>query len=163
MTDTGTDDVSKQTFFFIQGAEGDAGVCEWPKDAEHVRQALGESLNARNVAFLLGAGCSSLHVDDQQVGVPTMEPLAKEFTKSRDAEDSGFPTTDERELLLRQLGIDICGKEYSGNLERLMELLFSLRFALQRSQLENASAQLETVNSLIRKIHTFSVDQVHEG
>ena len=163
MTDTGTENATKQTFFFIRGIEEDAGECEWSNDAEKVRQALGESLNARNVAFLLGAGCSSSRVDGQEVGVPTMEPLAKEFTKSREVDDPCFPTTDERELLRRQLGIDISAEEYSRNLERLMELLFSLRFALQRNSLKDASAQLDTVNSLIRKIHTFLLTKCTKG
>ena len=155
MTDTGTEETFTRNFFFIRGVEGDAGECEWHNDAEMVRQALGESLNARNVAFLLGAGCSSSKVDGKEVGVPTMEPLAKEFTKSREADDPCFPTLDERELLKRQLGIDISAGEYSRNLERLMELLFSLRFALQRNSLVDANAQLKTVNSLIEKVHTF--------
>ena len=155
MTDTAADDASTQTFFFIRGVEEDAGECEWPDDAEKVRQALGESLNAKNVAFLLGAGCSSSRVDDREVGVPTMAPLAKEFTQSRETDDASFPTTEERELLLQQFGVDISAEEYSRNLERLMELLFSLRFALQRSSLESASTQLETVNSLIKKVQTF--------
>ena len=163
MTDTAADDVPTHTFYFIRGVHGEAGECEWPVDVEKVRQALGESLNARNVAFLLGAGCSSSMVDHQQVGVPTMAPLAKEFTKSRETDDPSFPTTKERELLLRQLGVDISAEEYSRNLERLMELLFSLRFALQRSSLESASAQLHTVDSLIGKIQTFLRTKCTQG
>lgn len=115
MTDTAADDASTQTFFFIRGVEEDAGECEWPDDAEKVRQALGESLNAKNVAFLLGAGCSSSRVDDREVGVPTMAPLAKEFTQSRETDDASFPTTEERELLLQQFGVDISAEEYSRN------------------------------------------------
>ena len=163
MTDTGREDASRQTFFFIRGDEGDAGECEWPNDAGKVRQALGESLNAKNVAFLLGAGCSSSRVDNEEVGVPTMEPLAKEFTKAREDGDPSFPTSDERELLLRQLGIDISAKEYSRNLERLMELLFSLRFALQRNSLREAGAQLETVNSVIEKVEKFLLTKCTKG
>ena len=163
MTDTAAEDVPTHTFYFIRGVDGDAGKCEWPVDVEKVRQALGESLNARNVAFLLGAGCSSSVVDRQEVGVPTMAPLAKEFTKSRETDDPTFPTTKERELLLRQLGVDISANEYSRNLERLMELLFSLRFALQRSSLESASAQLQIVDSLIGKIQTFLRNKCTQG
>ena len=100
MTDTAVEDAPTHTFYFIRGVDGDAGECEWPIDVEKVRQALGESLNARNVAFLLGAGCSSSVVDRQEVGVPTMAPLAKEFTKSRETDDPLFPTKKERELLL---------------------------------------------------------------
>ena len=110
MTDTTEEDAPKHTFFFMRGVEGDAGECEWLDDAEKVRQALGESLNARNVAFLLGAGCSSSRVDGQEVGVPTMAPLAKEFTKTRETNDPSFPTEEERDLLLQQFGVDISAR-----------------------------------------------------
>ena len=155
MTDTAVEDAPKHTFFFVRGGEGDAGECEWPDDAEKVRQGLGESLNARNVAFLLGAGCSSSRVGGQEVGVPTIVPLAKEFTKTREIDDPSFPTVEERDLLLKKYGVDISAEEYCRNLERLMELLFSLRFALHRSSLESAKAQLEIVNSVIKKVQKF--------
>ena len=155
MTDTAAADALSHTFFFMRGAEGDTDEYEWPDDAKKVRQALGESLNARNVAFLLGAGCSSSWVDNKEVGVPTMAPLAKEFTNKREIDDRSFPTKEERDLLLQQFGVDISDEEYSLNLERLMELLFSLRFALQRSSLESANAQLRIVNSVIKKVQKF--------
>lgn len=155
MADVAEEDVPKRTFSFIRGDENDAVECEWPGGADKVRQALGESLNARNVAFLLGAGCSSSWVDDQEVGVPTMAPLAKEFTKAREADDPAFPTAAERDLLLKQFGIDIAAEDYARNLERLMELLFSLRFVFNRSSLEEAGAQLSVINSMIDKVQTF--------
>src|SRR3546814_707272 len=149
MADAAEEDVSKRTFSFIRGAESDIVECEWPDGADKVRQALGESLNERNVAVLLVAGCSSSWVDGQEVGVPTMAPLAKEFTKAREADDPAFPTAAERDLLLKQFGIDIAAEDYSSNLERLMELLFSLRFVFKRSSLKEASAQLSVINSMI--------------
>ena len=155
MTDTAAEDALSHTFFFMRGAEGDTDEYEWPDDAKKVRQALGESLNARNVAFLLGAGCSSSWVDNKEVGVPTMAPLAKEFTNKRETDDRSFPTKEERDLLLQQFGVDISDEEYSLNLERLMELLFSLRFALQRSSLVSANTQLRIVNSVIKKVQKF--------
>ena len=36
-------------------------------------------MSAKNIAFLLGAGCSSLIEDGKDLGIPTMAPLAKEF------------------------------------------------------------------------------------
>ena len=149
------EDAPKRTFSFIRGAESDVVECEWPDGAEKVRQALGESLNARNVAFLLGAGCSSSSVGAQEVGVPTMALLAKEFTKEREGDEPSFPTAAERDLLLEQFGIDICAEDYSRNLERLMELLFSLRFALKRSSLDEAKAQLEVIKSMLDKVQMF--------
>lgn len=81
MGDTERVDAPKPAFKFIRGTEGDAGDCEWPDGAETVRKAIAESLNAKNVAFLLGAGCSSSQTGGTEVGIPTMAPLAKEFTQ----------------------------------------------------------------------------------
>jgi len=52
MADVVEGDAPKRTFSFIRGAESDVMEYEWPDGADRVRQALGESLNARNVAFL---------------------------------------------------------------------------------------------------------------
>lgn len=149
------DGASKRKFSFIRGAESDAVEFEWPDGVDKVRQALGESLNARNVAFLLGAGCSSSLVNGQEVGVPTMAPLAKEFTKKRDADDPAFLTAEEQAQLLRLFGVNIRAEDYSHNLERLMELLFSLRFVLKRSSLEAAAAHFSLINSMIDKVQKF--------
>ena len=163
MVEANSEETLKQTFFFIKGDEADNGEFQWPDDAEKVRQSLSKSLNARNVAFLLGAGCSSARVDEQEVGIPTMVHLATEFTKPREIDDPCFPTKNERKLLAQKFGIDICVDEYSHNLERLMELLFSLRFTLQRSLLKNTDSQLETVNSLISKAQTFLLMKCTQG
>ena len=155
MADMTKENISKRKFSFIRGATNDVMEYEWPDDADKVRQDLSESLNARNVTFLLGAGCSSFQIDNKEVGIPTMAPLAKEFITAREADDPAFPTSAERGLLLKQFGIDITAEDYSHNLERLMEVLFSLRFVLERSSLEEASEQLSVINSMIAKVQTF--------
>lgn len=88
-------------------------------------------------------------------------PLAKEFTKARKTDEAGFPTAAERKVLTEELGVEIGDKEYSRNLERLMELLFSLRFALSRSAHAKAKDNLTTVNSIIQKVQAFLVGQMH--
>lgn len=159
----GSDDeeAKKLTFSFLRGVEADAGELEWPAGADVVRKALSESLNAKNVAFLLGAGCSSNCIKEKdaagketwrELGIPTMAPLAAEFTKARTSDEGGFPTAAEREVLTDEFGIDIGDKEYARNLERLMELLFSLRFSLSRSTLPKAKENLKVVNSIIQKV-----------
>ncbi len=130
MADADKTEPSKLTFKFIRGVEGEKADYDWPDGADIVRKALAESLNAKNVAFLLGAGCSSSWANDKEVGIPTMAPLAKEFTAAPKEGDQSFPTADERDALLKQFGIDLGAAEYARNLERLMELLFSLRFVL---------------------------------
>ena len=164
--------IPKLTFSFLRGTEADSGEYEWPDGADVVRKALSESLSARNVAFLLGAGCSSYYAQDpdnlldeewREVGIPTMAPLAKEFTKVRSADEAGFPTAAEREVLTGEFGIDIGDSEYARNLERLMELLFSLRFTLSRSALPKADENLKVVNLIIQKVQAFLWEKCTNG
>lgn len=163
MANTSEEHPQKLTFKFLRGEAGD-GELDWPGGADVVRKSLSEALNARNVAFLLGAGCSSYYIKEKdvfdedvwrEVGIPTMAPLAKEFTRVRTTDETGFPTAIERKVLNDQFGIDIGDKEYARNLERLMELLFSLRFSLSRSTLAEAKDSLKVVNSIIRKVQAF--------
>ncbi|MEA5163530.1 SIR2 family protein [Cereibacter johrii] len=162
----------KMTFKFLRGVEADANEFEWPAGADVVRKAVSEALNAKNVAFLLGAGCSSYYAKEVdilgdekwlEVGIPTMAPLAAEFTKARVADEARFPTAAERKVLTDDIGIDIGDEEYSRNLERLMELLFSLRFSLSRSTLAKAKDNLKVVNSIIEKVHAFLWDKCTNG
>lgn len=158
------EEAQKLTFKFLRGVEADAGELGWPAGADVVRKALSESLNAKNVAFLLGAGCSSNCIKEKdaagnetwrELGIPTMAPLAAEFTRVRTTVEAGFPTEAERKVLNDEFGIDISDKEYARNLERLMELLFSLRFSLSRSTLAKAKDNLKVVNSIIQKVQAF--------
>jgi hypothetical protein len=84
-----------------------------------------------------------------------MAPLASEFTKEHSVDQDGLPTKAERDFLKSALGIDISATEYARNLERLMELLFSLRFSLTRSALSTAEANLSVVDSVIAKVQAF--------
>lgn len=151
-------------FNFIRGDGSASTQYLWPHGADVVKKSIAEALNAKNVSFLIGAGCSSHAVkeikDDKseiwvERGIPTMAPLANEFTKIRAEDEDGFPTKEERQKLETSIGIDITSKQYSRNLERLMELLFSLRFFLEKSSLEKSKEVLVTVESIISKIQKF--------
>ncbi|CAH1690619.1 SIR2 family protein [Hyphomicrobiales bacterium] len=71
--------VAARSFQFLRNGNAVPDILDWDKGIETARQAISEALNAKNVAFLLGAGCSSLVKDNIEVGIPTMAPLAKEF------------------------------------------------------------------------------------
>ena len=150
-------------FRFLRGGDGRSEELTWPEGAEVVRRSLAESMNAKNVAFLLGAGCSSSWSNGQEVGIPTMAPLAKEFTRDRDPDDPSFPTKAERTALHELFGIDIGAAEYSRNLERLMELLFSMSFVLKRSSHEAAAEGLSLVGSMIQKVQAFLWERCTNG
>src|SRR5437868_4201261 len=66
-------------FGFLRNGDATPSLLDWATGPEVVRKAIGEALNARHVAFLIGAGCSSLIRDNTEVGIATMRPLAKEF------------------------------------------------------------------------------------
>lgn len=159
-------------FQFVRAGDVPAAPLEWGKGEEQVRKALGEALNARNVAFLLGAGCSSLVAGGTERGVPTMAPLAKEFCVIPAPEyDDDFAMVpppawaiDAEDVeFLATIGAKLEGTEYARNLERLMELLHSLRFVFTRSDKPNHVDRAVKVDSLIKKIQDFLWERCTDG
>ncbi len=57
-----------RTFKILRNGEAEPQTMDWERGIENVRQAISEAMNAKNVAFLLGAGCSSLVRDKVEVG-----------------------------------------------------------------------------------------------
>jgi len=161
---------------------------DWSKGLEHVQNGIADALNARNVAFLLGAGCSSLRVGGVELGVPTMQPLAEEFCSASlkllteaqapdQADDGGddegveveewevassedpapapeWALTKAEIDYLGQVGVELIG-DYARNLERLMEVLHSLRFVLNRSLRPGHNARAVMLTTMIAKVQAF--------
>jgi len=103
---------------------------------EEIRTKIGDAMESRHLSFLLGSGCSS-HVTPMlqasgsvalsQVGIPTMQPLAKEFFAGGE-DDSKL--TDAEIAQLSTLFLDVKSAPFKNNLEKFLEVLFSLNFAL---------------------------------
>jgi len=181
-------------FQFLRNGDADPSELDWNKGIESARQAISEAMNAKNIAFLLGAGCSSLmrdkkvsgdkEVSDKEVsgdkeelGIATMAPLAKEFCgealKAKEAVFYGDPpvvgaapapwrlTKDELDYLVA-LGIDLA-KDYSRNLERLMEVLFAQRFVLRHSENPDFCSCRAVLNGIIEKVQNFLWTRVTQG
>lgn len=150
-----------RVFSFYKGADDvvapkGGAEFDWDKAAQRVRESLNDALNARHLSFLFGSGCSSLVTEGTQRGIDTMVPLAKEFLKAEPGfNDEIFPSQKERDALSSHLGFDLDAEEFAGNLERLMEVLYSLQFVLQRSSNAEILKAKEAVASLIRKLTTF--------
>lgn len=148
-------------FRFFKGAEDTFAAVsdddfDWKQSAAKTRELLGDAMNARHLSFLLGSGCSSYLNDGEELGIPTMAPLAKEFlTTNNGGSEDIYPRADEVDAIRKTLGIDIVEDEYAKNLERLMEVLFSAQFILKRSTLDSHQDCLEAVDSLISKIAAF--------
>ncbi len=151
-------------FQFIRAADTPAPPLEWGRDEQQVRTTIGEALNARNVAFLLGAGCSSLMADGKELGISTMAPLAKEFCSHPTGElddqlNLVVPPAwalDKSDVdFLAKLGAKLNSTEYARNLERLMELLHSLRFVFSRSDRPEHEERRTKVKAIITKVQDF--------
>jgi hypothetical protein len=144
---------------------------DWETGPDKVRKAVGEALNARHVAFLLGAGCSSLRLDDKECGIATMQPLAETFCVTNaapaipiaDDPNQAWRLTDPERTCLAEMGISLTDPEYTRNLERLMEALHSLHFVLCRSVVHPHDAQAELVASIISKVKQFLWSRCTDG
>src|SRR5574337_613050 len=160
---------SKPQFSFFKG--GDDVVAprngedfDWEKGALRVRENLHDALNAKNLAFLFGSGCSSLMVDGKQRGIDTMAPLAKEFLGAAPGpDDASIPSASEREALMNHLGFDLTAAEFASNLERLMEVLYSFQFILKRSTSVEMAKGKAAVESLIDKVAAFVTQKCSEA
>jgi hypothetical protein len=98
----------------------------------------------------LGSGCSSFQRDGVQLGIPTMAPMASAYIEEvGDEGDSIYATDSERTMLEEGIGLDIRLGEFSNNLERLMEVLYSFQFSLKRSSHEGLN---EAKNMRVSKI-----------
>jgi hypothetical protein len=145
-------------FAFYKGAEDvlnskDSSTFDWDKAAWKVRESLHDAMNARNVSFLFGSGCSSLFSNGVQVGIHTMAPLASQFLQSGLTGGSAdYPTSLERTKLRELLGLDLESVEYSKNLERLMEVLFAFRQVIKHSSAPNFLSARPFIDSVIAKV-----------
>ena len=167
----------ERKFQFLRNGDAEPSELDWSKGIESARQAISEAMNAKNIAFLLGAGCSSLMKDKKELGIATMAPLAKEFCgETLQARAAGFysdPPTEgaapapwrltKGELdYLDALGIDLA-KDYSRNLERLMEVLFAQRFVLRQSENPDLHPYRTVLDGIIKKVQDFLWTRVTQG
>lgn len=81
-------------FHFLRDGAAAPLQLDWIEGPTAVRKAVGEALNARNVAFLLGAGCSSFRSEGVESGIATMQPLADEFCAASDKPEPVKPGPD---------------------------------------------------------------------
>ena len=167
----------ERKFQFLRNGDAEPSELDWNKGIESARQAISEAMNAKNIAFLLGAGCSSLMKDKKELGIATMAPLAKEFCgETLEARAAGFYgdppvvgaapapwrlTKGELDYL-DALGIDLA-KDYSRNLERLMEVLFAQRFVLRQSENPDLHPYRAVLDGIIKKVQDFLWTRVTQG
>lgn len=105
-----------------------------------VRRDIADALNSKNLACLLGSGCSSFRQDGRELGIPTMGPMAKQFMDATTGKHR--ITTTDRQRLKSSLGLDLDNENYRNNLERLLEVLLAQELALR-----------ETTRPAMQKVH----------
>jgi len=146
----------------IRPREGDD--FNWEKAASTVRDHLQDALNAKHLSFLFGSGCSSLVKEGDQLGIPTMAPLATEFLDNESTDQhQDLPSVTEREALINHLGFDLENKDIQKNLERLMEVLYSFQFVLKQTDKEDMRKGSDAINKLIDKVTSFITRKCSEG
>ena len=92
---------------------------------------------------MLGSGCSSYKIEGQEIGIPTMAPMAKEFYGLSNFEEN-------KEWLLSKLKIDVKDKNFEENLEAFLSVLHSLSF--YHSKINNeADEEDQKINQVINE------------
>ncbi|MDX9814759.1 MAG: hypothetical protein RBS91_08895 [Sulfurimonadaceae bacterium] len=119
---------------------------------ELIKKEIPQTLDIKNLSFLFGAGISSFwkKVKDEpsgaeiniNIGIPAMKPMAEEF----------YPTLTEEETFLSEIKVDTSRDIFKDNLEKFLEVLFSLKFVFEKQ--EN-TVSLEKIEALITKCDVF--------
>lgn len=169
MTQKQSPEATSRRFRFIKGgadayAALDSTAFNWRHQAEDTQSQVADAMSSRHLSFLLGSGCSSLYREGKELGIPTMAPLAKDFL-AKEPKDDGYerPSEMEVESFKTILGVDIQAKEYSSNLERLMEVLYSTRFVAERSEAGDLKKCRPTVQQLIDKVVAYITKRCTNG
>ena len=100
---------------------------------------------------MLGSGCSSYKIEGQEIGIPTMAPMAKEFYGLSNFEEN-------KEWLLSKLKIDVKDKNFEENLEAFLSVLHSLSF--YHSKINNETDEdAQKINQVIKEARNFILEK----
>lgn len=158
-----------EPFSFWKGAQdvlknNDGTPLDASEAIEVVRTQFGDALNARNLSFLFGSGCSSYRKDDAELGIPTMRPMAKTFIETiGKTDDAPHISATERETLKQWLGLEVGATKFTDNLERLMEALYGARFVYDGTQEEDPKSVAAVVDRVIGKVSKHILDSCTKG
>jgi len=107
-----------------------------------VQKELLKVFSVHNLSFLLGSGCSSLVEEDNEIGIPTMNPMAKEYY-NESLDDA------KKQYIADSIKIKIDAYPYNNNLEKFLEVLFSYKYLLES---QGNTTELQEIEDLI--VHT---------
>lgn len=116
-----------------------------------IQEAFLKVLDNKNLSFLLGSGCSSYKIEGQEIGIPTMAPMAQEFYDSPDFKET-------KKWLSNKLKIDVKDKNFEENLEAFLSVLHSLSF--YHSKINNeADEEAQKINQVIKEARNFILEK----
>lgn len=163
------EDKDFEPFSFWKGAHDvlknkDGAAVEASEAVEMIRTQFGDALNARNLSFLFGSGCSSYRQESSELGIPTMGPMAKVFIENiGENEASSYISLSERKTLKDWLGLEINAAKFANNLERLMEALYGARFVYEGAEEEGPKSVSVVVDRVIGKVIKHVLDSCTKG
>lgn len=111
-------------------------------DEKNLQQEIAEYLQLDNLNFLIGAGCSSHIVDDEEKGIPGMKALHE-----------GFFTDHEDYSVLGHKLKDL----FDGNLEKLLETLGAVRVVNELADVDSG------VDDKIDEIQKYIREEIMKG
>lgn len=118
-----------------------------------IQDAFSKVLDGKNLSFLLGCGCSSFvtEIDNVDVGVPTMVPLAKKFYKD-------ILSADNKKWLKGTLKLDIDSDGFKINLESFLGTLHSIYFFYETTGQEKGLDAVK-VAEIIKQARNFLLEK----
>ena len=129
--------------YFYKGMQNILNPKKNEESIKKIQEAFLKVLDNKNLSFLLGSGCSSYKIEGQEIGIPTMAPMAQEFYGLSNFEKN-------KEWLLSKLKIDVEDKNFEKNLEAFLSVLHSLSF--YHSKINNkADEEAQKINQVINE------------
>ena len=133
--------------YFYKGNQNILNPEKNEESIKKIQEAFLKVLDNKNLSFLLGSGCSSYKIKEQEIGIPVMAPMAKEFYNLSEFEEN-------KEWLLRKLKIDVEDKNFEKNLEAFLSVLHSLSF--YHSKINNkADENAQKIDQIIKEARDF--------
>lgn len=156
--------MSESELFFYKGDEEVLEKLKQKKDGnaesdllKKIQDSFNKVLDGKHLSFLLGSGCSSYYsevdklIGEEEVGIPTMAPLAKNF-------HANILTVEEKKWLKEEIKLDISSTVFDKNLETFLGSLHSLVFFYETTG-QAESSESKKVQDLIKKARNFLLKQ----
>jgi len=118
---------------------------------EKIKDSFAKVLDGKLLSFLLGSGCSSYLVEKNEVGIPTMMPLAENFYKD-------VLTKEEQESLKDKLKLDVTNDNFKRNLEFFLGSLHSIEYFYECTAQQGEEKKL--VVNTIKKVKEFLIESM---